>query len=488
MIYIVAKHPNALGVENLLSLKEKELQKIIKDKGIDSTLKGNPSMRKAIWNSVGNLELTEKEIEISKAKEDEKNIWMKIDSYLPNYALFQSDRSSQDSDGEVQNPMKAAIQEAIAEVQLEIDAIQERVRKKAMYIAEQTQQAIRKIDENLAKELTPHFTPPTTSKWNGLFSISMDTDEGIPLNKRGSGIRRMILVGFFKAEAERKAAGSHKKNIIYAIEEPETAQHPNNQRILINSFLELSKSENCQVLLTTHSPSLAQELPIESLRFITREDGEKPIVLKGEDILPSIAETLGVFPHTNDNVQVILCVEGPTDVIALKAFNRCLREKHKDMFNLEEDNRVLIIPLGGSTLKYWVEKRYLNRLNCPEVHIYDNDVKKYKDSIDKINERKDGSWGALTKKYEIENYLHPDAIKSLYDVDVDTDQENLPSLVAEAFYEKNKNKLDNKWKDNTTKQKLSRVFQEKMSYGLLIERDPDEEIKGWFDKIASMLQ
>ena len=156
-------------------------------------------MRRAIWSSIEDLQLQckECEIEVSKTKEDAKEIWSKIDLYLPNFALFQSDRSSHDSDGEVQNPMKVAIQEAIGEVQSEIDAIQKKVNEKAMLIAEQTQTALKDIDKHLANQLTPKFTSPAISKWNSLFSISMDTDEVIALNKRGSGVRRMILVGFF---------------------------------------------------------------------------------------------------------------------------------------------------------------------------------------------------------------------------------------------------------------------------------------------------
>lgn len=45
-----------------------------------------------------------------------------------------------------------------------------------------------------------------------------------------------------------------KNNIIYAFEEPETSQHPTHQRMLLDSFIELSKKENCQILITTHTP------------------------------------------------------------------------------------------------------------------------------------------------------------------------------------------------------------------------------------------
>lgn len=486
-IYIVANHPCAEEVENLLSLKEKDLQKIIKDKNIHAPLKGNPAMRKAIWNSVEDLNLQITEIEVSKTKEDGKEIWSKIDSYLPSYALFQSDRSSNDSDDEVQNPMKAAIQEAISEVQVEINAIQKKVQDKAMNIAVKTQEALKTIDKNLANQLTPKFTPPALTKWNSLFSIAMDTDEGISLNKRGSGVRRMILVGFFKAEAERKLSKSNKKNVIYAIEEPETAQHPNNQRILIDSFKELSQSDKCQVILTTHSPGLAQELPVDSLRFIDRNENGLPTVKAGANILPSIIETLGILPNVNQKVQLILCLEGPTDIIAFKAFSRCLRMKYPDIIDLENDKRILMVPLGGSILKYWVEKQYFRNLGCPEVHIYDNDVPGYQKSIDEINSRGDNSWGTLTKKFEIENYLHPDAIKAVYNITVNTDLPNVPKQVANAYYETNKDKLDGKWKDSTSKTYLSKVFTDAMTCDLLEERDPDGEIKGWFDRMALML-
>ena len=224
--FIVAHHPTAKGVENLLELKEKELQAIVKVRKLEVPLKGNPGMRKAIWGSEPHLELQDVRIAISKPKEDAKRIWEQLESYLPIFALFQSDRQSRDSDGEVQNPLRGAIATAIAEAHEEIERIQTLVRAKAEEIAGMTHQALSKIDPNLADSLTPKFTPPTLAKWTGLFSLGMDTDNDVPLNKRGSGVRRLILVSFFKAEAERRLAASTKSNIIYAVEEPETSQHP----------------------------------------------------------------------------------------------------------------------------------------------------------------------------------------------------------------------------------------------------------------------
>ena len=487
-IFIIANHPTVQGAENLLELKEKELQAIIKQKGLDSALKGNPTMRKAIWNSFENLELKEIPIPVSKPKEDSKRIWEQIESHLPIFALFQSDRSSQDKDKEVQNPMKAAIALAISEVKEDIEKIQKKVREKAEEIAFNTHEALKTIDPKLASKLDPQFTPPTTAKWTGLFSINMDTDDGIPLNKRGSGIRRMILVSFFKAEAERRLKTINKRSIIYALEEPETAQHPNNQKILIDSFKALSEENGCQVILTTHSPGLASELPAESIRFIDRDELSKPYIQKGVDVFEKVANALGVTPDSR--VKVLICVEGPTDVIALKCLSKALHLDNPSLIDLSTDPRIAFVLMGGSTLKHWVNEKYLKGLGCKECHIYDNDVTSYSESIAEINSRTDGSWGTLTLKHEIENYLHSDAIKDAYDVTINVldkpsaDKKGVPKLFAEAFSAKMS--YDGVMSDTKAKVYLANKAFPKMTAERIKERDSANEIQGWLTRIESM--
>ncbi|MDH4610466.1 ATP-binding protein [Pseudomonas sp. BN102] len=487
-VFILANHPTAEGVSDLLELKEKDLQKLIKEKGIDIGLKGNPAMRQALWRAEEDLLLREVAVPVSKPKEDTKRIWEKLEIYLPMYALFQSDRSSRDSDGEVQNPMKAAVAAAIAEMQEDISRIQAKVQEKAEEIAANTHEALKTIDPGLAKELKPQFIPPTASKWTGLFAVGMDTDDGIPLNKRGSGVRRLVLVSFFKAEAERRLKSSHSRSIIYAIEEPETAQHPNNQRILIDSFKSLASEVGCQVLLTTHSPGFASELPTESIRFVTRAD-EQPAVLEGADVFGLVAETLGVVPDSR--VKVLLCVEGPTDVSALKHLSKALHAADKTLPDLSTDDRVAFVLLGGSTLGHWVSEHYLRVLKRREVHIYDSDVPKYGKSVDAVNARGDGSWAVLTRKHEIECYLHADAIRDAFDVDVAiADQPNdenkaVPKLFAEAFFAKQN--TDAPMGDTKAKQRLAEKAFPRMTAERIAERDPDGEVQSWFRRIAEML-
>lgn len=490
-IYIIANHPSNSEISNLLELKEKELQSIIKSKSLDSKLKGNPNMRKAIWDSIQDLEFKTTNIPISKPKEDAKRIWEQIDLYLPMFALFQSDRSSSDSDIEVQDPMKAAIATAIAEVQEDIAKIQKKVQEKAIEIANNTHKALLTIDKNLASKLEPKFTPPTAAKWNGLFSIQMDTDDGIPLNKRGSGVRRMILVSFFKAEAERRLKYSSKKSIIYAVEEPETAQHPNNQKILIDSFKSLSNEINCQIILTTHSPGLASELPVESIRFVNKDNITNQIKIdKGNHIFGKVAEALGLTPDSR--VKVLFCVEGPTDVLALENLSKALNLKYPEIPNLVNDDRIAFVLMGGPTLKHWVNNNYLRNLGKPEFHLYDNDVPAYKESIKEINERKDKSIGVLTQKLEIESYLHSDAIKQAFDIEIEV-PDNLnqegkatPKIFGEA-YSINIG-LPNTIKDNKSKQYLSERAFPKMTAVMIEERDKIGEVRGWFQKINELME
>lgn len=167
------------------------------------------------------------------------------------FALFQSDRPSRDTDAEVQDPMKLAITTALAEpeIQQKLTDVIDAVRIKACELADRTHAALSKIDPGLAARLTPEFK--SDPKWAGVFNLELNSDEGIPVNKRGSGVRRLILVSFFRAEAERRLEENVTKNIIYAVEEPETSQHPHNQKILLESLLDLSSNSSCQVIITT---------------------------------------------------------------------------------------------------------------------------------------------------------------------------------------------------------------------------------------------
>jgi putative ATP-dependent endonuclease of OLD family len=489
--YIVAEHPQVAGLANLLEMKERELQELVRARNLNVPLKGNPGMRHALWSAQADLKVARTQIPVSRQKEDAKRIWEQVEAHLPIYALFQSDRQSRDSDGEIQNPLKGAIATAIAEAQEEIDRIQDKVRSKSEEIARMTHIALQAIDPRLAGSLKPKFTAPTAAKWTGLFSLGMETDDNISLNKRGSGVRRLILVSFFKAEAERKLKSSSRANIIYAIEEPETSQHPANQRILIDAFKELATSPNCQVILTTHSPGLAADLPTESVRFVSSEGPPAtPIIERGTEVFGRVADTLGLVPDSR--VKLLICVEGPTDVEALRRLSRCLHAVDQNVPDLMADDRCAFVVLGGSTLKHWVTENYLKAMRRPEAHIYDSDVARYGASVAEVNARKDGlgSWATQTHKHEIECYLHPDAIHEAFGIQVEVCdlpnafQPSVPKAFALAFSAVKK--FDGVMGEQKAKQYLTRAFTF-MTAARLDERDPQGEVRGWLSRIAGLL-
>lgn len=189
----------------------------------------------------------------------------------------------------------------------------------------------------------------STKKWDSLFTTSITGENDIPLNKRGSGVKRLVLLNFFRAKAEKVAAEKHANSVIYAIEEPETSQHPRNQRMLLNALRDLSFGEGRQVIVTTHTPMLARYLDEADLRFIQRsEDGVRTIGEVGEVSQDEIAKSLGVL--ADHNVKVFVGVEGVHDMSFLKGISRVLNDAGEDLPDLEKlelDGKLVFIPLGG---------------------------------------------------------------------------------------------------------------------------------------------
>jgi predicted ATP-dependent endonuclease of OLD family len=315
-------------------------------------------------------------------------------------------------------------------------------------------------------------------------------------------VRRLILLSFFRAEVERKLKADNSAGVIYAIEEPETAQHPDNQSMVIETLKELSGKEGCQILLTTHVPGLAGMLPPESIRYISKDAGGDVVIGSGGDeIYRTVADALGVIPDpvAVDALKLLVCVEGPHDVCFLNHISSLLHSHDSTIPYLEADPRVAIMPLGGSTLKDWARVDYLRKLGKPEWHIYDLDTQtppKYQEACDTVNARGGGYSARLTGKREMENYLHPDAIAEIYSVSVAlNDMDSVPSIVARAVHDAAQTGRGwDELKDDRRKEKISAVKRRlntevvsKMSIERLKEIDSSDEVIGWFRDLAVRL-
>ena len=279
-IIAVANHPTNVSCNDLLLLTNAKLKTAATNNGVDLTAvdqRINTALRKAIWDTCDDLQLAPLEIEL--AKESAKAIWEKLKPQLPVYAIFKSDRASTDQDAEAQDPMKAAVKEAIAGQEDTLNEIAEKVKEQVQQIADMTVEKIMEMNPELASQLNPRVA---SKRWDSLFSVSLTGDEDIPINKRGSGTRRLILLNFFRAKAEQESQEKG-TNVIYAVEEPETSQHPNNQKMLIDAFEDLAENADCQVLLTTHTPVLARRFNRSNLRLINGNNGDIEISTGSDD-------------------------------------------------------------------------------------------------------------------------------------------------------------------------------------------------------------
>jgi predicted ATP-dependent endonuclease of OLD family len=303
-VFIKANHPTNDSCSELLLKKNSDLKKLLTDEIECEDKTKNATIRKALWNHYSeDLQLNEIEIEI--AKLDAKNTWEQLKKHMPLYSLFQSDRKNSDGDSEVQNPMKLAVTEILKDNELRenLNKVAQEVEKKLIEVSNKTLEKLNEMNPEIAESLTPIIPSPESLKWVDVFkSVSITGDKDIPINKRGSGVKRLILLNFFRAEAERRQKEINVPSIIYAIEEPETSQHPNHQRKLIEAFIELSKADKTQVILTTHSPEIVKMLDFEHLKLI--KDGEEKEVLniqKNNLPYPSLNEVNYLaFGESND--------------------------------------------------------------------------------------------------------------------------------------------------------------------------------------------
>ncbi len=312
-----ALHPGAEKVKDLIALKIDELKARADEVGVDMAVVNKTvkrDLRSAIREKVGQLDVVARDLLVSGDGVDDKGnapkVWDGLKAALPLYALFKSDRQSSDQDSEAQDPLKIAIKEAVTARAAELQAVMAFVEQEVKKVADLTLKKLKEMDAAVAATLDPKFERPN---WASLIKASITGDDEIPLNKRGSGVRRLILLNFFRAKAERIMREKGGQSTIYAVEEPETSQHPHNQRLLMRALQQLAVGDD-QVIITTHTPMLARSLPSSSLRFLGRAaNGVRSIEVGGSDAVNrAIAGSLGVLPdHT---VKVFVVVEGIHDI------------------------------------------------------------------------------------------------------------------------------------------------------------------------------
>ena len=223
---------------------------------------------------------------------------------------------------------------------------------------------------------------------------------------------------------------------------------------------------------------------VENLILISK-DNDIATIDNSENKLKAISDTLGIHPFFKH--KVVVFVEGENDIKFLLNINQHIGD-FKNIIDLKEE-QISIIPLHGGNLKNWVDRDYLKDSNIIEFHIYDSDLNsgkntnKYQEEIDKINSRKDGSCAIKTQKREMENYIHKSLIEKEFGLDLssiaDYDVEDIPSFIA--------NKICGEKTKEAIKDILNGKLSKQLTKEMLEELDAFDEIKGWFEKIAELI-
>jgi putative ATP-dependent endonuclease of OLD family len=266
-------------------------------------------------------------------------------------------------------------------------------------------------------------------QWKDLISFHLECQDkqgrDIAFRKRGSGLRRLLMVAYFQYIAQRVNEGENLKQHIYGIEEPETYLHPGAQRKLFESFKEISKSE--QMFLSSHAPVFAGATDLSNLILVVRDQGVAKTI-QGENLdLELVSEQLGVDPSDQlFGFSAIVFVEGVDDCDFFETVANTLHAAGKLPATFKAKN-IGLLHGGGDGLKHWVNRKNIKKLNKHYTVIIDSDrisaqipVSAKKLAL-KANVERDGGTCHILRKREIENYIHPETIKDHTGKQIDRD-------------------------------------------------------------------
>lgn len=174
---------------------------------------------------------------------------------------------------------------------------------------------------------------------------------------------------------------------LLAIEEPENHLSPHHFGHLLESFKEIAKSSNSQVIFSSHSPSIISRVAPEDIRYF-RQDGNNSIAKRltlpdnQSDAFTYVKEAVKAYPEIYFSKIVVLGEGDSEEIILRKLF---------EIKGLPLDRSMIsVVPLGGRFVNhFW---RLLNDLNIPYVTLLDLDLGK-----------EGGGWGRI--KYTIQQIV-----------------------------------------------------------------------------------
>ena len=200
-----------------------------------------------------------------------------------------------------------------------------------------------------------------------------------PFKKQGTGTVNMLVLSMLSIIADLK------KNVIFAMEEPEIAIPPHTQKRIINSIREKS----AQALFTSHSPYILEEFDPSEIIVFSNDSGfvssrlaEFPRVVKKknykQEFRKKYCEAL--------LAKRVLIVEGKTEYDAIPAVARQLHKLNPSEFSTLEALGITIIDAEADSNIATIAS-HLKNLGKIILAIYDkqNDERKGKEIVDSVS-------------------------------------------------------------------------------------------------------
>lgn len=191
---------------------------------------------------------------------------------------------------------------------------------------------------------------------------SIDPAREIPVLKKAHS----AYSGFHQGSGETTVAELLQTDLprhgLILIDEIESSLHPRAQRRLIRDLAERARFQNCQIIITTHSPYILDELPLEARSYVFESGGRKQVAV---GVSPQFAMT-----KMDDEVhpEIELYVEDDQARIFLREI---LNIRAKELLL-----RCSIIPFGAANVGMALGQMKLqNRFPRPTLVFLDADQK-----------------------------------------------------------------------------------------------------------------
>lgn len=173
------------------------------------------------------------------------------------------------------------------------------------------------------------------------FSNPIDADTGLDLYQNSLGYNNLIYIATVLSDINDRVERDETIHYALLIEEPEAHLHPQLQVNLYNFLKERICNENCQLFITTHSPTLTSKTELEKLFIVdtnsfirvgdcfkNREDEQlvqNKSVLKNDDIIlrkKMLERYVDVTKSQMFYAKSLILVEGISEKLLLSSFAR----------------------------------------------------------------------------------------------------------------------------------------------------------------------